>query len=581
MSLSVSVRPALLLLLLATAPLAAASFLHKPLSDWRRDLAKSDRPALRRSAAFAIGRIGPVAAFAVDDLARALRRDPDESVREMAASAIGDLVSAISAYVPQPEWDKAGNSLLHALSHDPSPRVRRSAAYAIGAFGVVAQQAAPALRQALHQEEPSLRQNAAWALGRVATDTKAVPDLCESLQDKHPSVRRDAALALGQLGQRVGRENLATATQALFQLTKKESDEVVLKTILAALTSLAEEKHRQQAASLYPILQNKDLELARLAAFVLANLGGPPARQALPVLRQALADPDASVQAAAAACLANAAAEAAQAVEELAHLLTLPRPAEVRRNCAIALSRISREASPSSTGPVSSTREDVARLALPGLIQALKPHSRPSDLPDQTHAEEEVREYVVEAIAQIGYPHNEKALPALREILAKQGNPSTRQRAVWALFNYQEKDLKRLGMMPVLLAVLEEKEERALLVRYDVARVLAWALREHAPDKVRDVLLDMLQRRGLRVFHGSGALLQGIPEEGKSLTSKTTASQGGDARYMAAKALSWLGEKARRDKTILQALEKASRDPEPSLQRAAEEALSDLKKNGA
>src|SRR5262245_32394335 len=88
----------------------ANSFLPKKLADWRRDLEKADKPAVRRSAAFAIGRMGSIAAFALDDLARSVEKDRDEGVRDMAASAIGEIVQSIKTYVPRHEWDKVGDT---------------------------------------------------------------------------------------------------------------------------------------------------------------------------------------------------------------------------------------------------------------------------------------------------------------------------------------------------------------------------------------------------------------------------------------------------------------------------------------
>ena len=51
------------------------------------------------------------------------------------------------------------------------------------------------------------------------------------------------------------------------------------------------------AGDLYPLLKSKDKETARGAAFVLARIGGEHAQRAVPVLGEALADPDPSVQA--------------------------------------------------------------------------------------------------------------------------------------------------------------------------------------------------------------------------------------------------------------------------------------------
>src|SRR4051812_35976051 len=68
------------------------SFLNKPMGRWLEDLEKAPRPETRRSAAFALGRLGEEAFIAVPDLARQLRNDRDAGVREMAAAAVGDIL---------------------------------------------------------------------------------------------------------------------------------------------------------------------------------------------------------------------------------------------------------------------------------------------------------------------------------------------------------------------------------------------------------------------------------------------------------------------------------------------------------
>ena len=69
---------------------------------------------VRRSAADALGKIGPPAAEAVPALAAALH-DPDEDVRRSAADALGKIGPAAAEAVPA----------LAAALHDPDRDVRR------------------------------------------------------------------------------------------------------------------------------------------------------------------------------------------------------------------------------------------------------------------------------------------------------------------------------------------------------------------------------------------------------------------------------------------------------------------------
>jgi HEAT repeat protein len=287
-------------------------------------------------------------------------------------------------------------------------------------------------------------------------------------------------------------------------------------------------------------------------------------------LRTALADADPSVQALAAACLANAGADAAGATDDLARVLTLAKHPEVRRNCAIAIGRIGYGAPRTGPGNI----EEIARGAIPALVEAMKPLSDPITDPYLLRAHEEVRVYAAEGISRIGQPHNEKALAAIRDILKKDTNQGVRQHCVEALFNCR--DLDKHGLVPVLAAILDEKNEESTMVRYDTARVLAQVLRDRAPDRTCDVLVEMINDRRLKVNYGSGAAVEGVGAEGSSGTSKATASLGGDARFMAAQAMEWLGDKARKHKTVMASLRKASDDDEARLKDTARKALKAL-----
>src|SRR5947209_95148 len=74
----------------------AATFLDRPLGAWARELTDA-RPAARRAAAFAVGRMGAAGAPAAGDLVVCLRGDPEPAVRDMAAAALGDLARASRA----------------------------------------------------------------------------------------------------------------------------------------------------------------------------------------------------------------------------------------------------------------------------------------------------------------------------------------------------------------------------------------------------------------------------------------------------------------------------------------------------
>jgi outer membrane protein assembly factor BamB len=106
-------------------------------------------------AAEALASIGPMAAAATPDLARALT-DPIPGVRWAACEALGSIGPAAHPAVPR---------LIGALK-DYFLYVRMFAAGALGSIGPKAQAARDALRDAA--KDPALRHEAEWALDRIA-----------------------------------------------------------------------------------------------------------------------------------------------------------------------------------------------------------------------------------------------------------------------------------------------------------------------------------------------------------------------------------------------------------------------------
>jgi HEAT repeat protein len=554
------------LLALTNAPSHGQSaFLNRNLGDWVRELENSTRPSNRRSAAFALGRMGIAAVYTIPDLARRISSDPDAGVRDMAAAAVGDIVLSMKGYSPSEQWKAAGKTLEDALAHD-DPRVRRSAAYAIGSFGKVGAPAVSSLKKVLRDKHACVRQNVAWALGRIgaAADATTVADLCDLLADGNPLVRRDAAAALKTLGETASPTIFKAAAKPLLDLVKTEGDEVVRKTALGALASIAGPEHAGLAGDVYPLIESKDPDTVRSAAIVLGSMGGEPARRALPELQKALRDADPANQELAAAALSRAGKEAAPAVEDLARVLTLSEEPKVRANCAVALAHIGM-ASPAA-----------AKSAVPALAEALKPVAKAGTDPDRKYLYDQVRFLAAEALSRIDFPYNEAAIPAVREAIRKDPHPDVRHRCVWATFKMTREDLERFDMVKVLSGVLEETSPDARLLRYDSARKLAFTLRGAAPDKVCDVLLEMIGASGLMVFKSTDAAITSTRDESKGGSSKVAPKAEGDGRYMAAEAMGWLGEKSKNNKAIIAALRKAAKDDEPKLKERAKETLSAL-----
>jgi len=130
-------------------------------------------PYVRVYVAEALASIGPAAASATQALAKALG-DPTPGVRWAACEALGSIGPAAQPAVPQ---------LIQALK-DEFLYVRIFAAGALGSIGPKAQPAREALRAAAN--DPALRNDAEWALSRIAGVTSSEP--VASLSAPAPSV---------------------------------------------------------------------------------------------------------------------------------------------------------------------------------------------------------------------------------------------------------------------------------------------------------------------------------------------------------------------------------------------------------
>jgi HEAT repeat protein len=518
-------RIALVLLTLPVLALAEPDVLGKRESLWLADLDK-DAPA-RRAAVFALGKLGIDAGQRVIPALTKRLTDADAAVRAGAARAIGEIVEQLGQGAA-PYWDVSGAALIKAAG-DPEARVRRAACVALGGFGTAAAPAVETLRKGLADPEAEVRQNAAWALGNVGVlegDTAA--ELCERLRDEDALVRRDTVGALAALYQfEANRPKMKEVGPAMGRLLREEitpegkpRDVVVLSTALEKLVTFGPLTLDNLGKTLTPILNGEDEELARLAAMTLASVGGKDAQLGLPVLVRGLKAPDPTMQELAAASLAQLGPLAEPVWKDLAEAIRPDRAPRVRRNAAIAIGRL---------GPK-------GRPALNHLIESIK-------LDAKTPEEKTVRTFVVEAVAQIGYPNNLEALPALAELIRTETDSAIRLRAVWSFLGCE--NLPPEGEK-ALTALLEEPAGTDPNgARPEAARVLAAALKARAPLKVIEVLHEGLISQATFRFEGSGTRVNAGNEQGSG-TSTTQASQDPDARYLYARALGMVGPGVRK-----------------------------------
>jgi len=144
-----------------------------------------EEPHVRIYAAEALATIGPEAGAATKDLARALG-DPVPGVRWAAGEALAGIGPAAHPAVPQ---------LIEALK-DEFLYVRICAAEALGSIGPKAQAARGALRASA--DEPALRNQAEWALSRIAGIEPGKPSVSPHVPG--PSVTPQPRTTVAQTG---------------------------------------------------------------------------------------------------------------------------------------------------------------------------------------------------------------------------------------------------------------------------------------------------------------------------------------------------------------------------------------------
>jgi HEAT repeat protein len=520
----------LLAVLGLTVPLSAQTFLSRTAEDWQRDLGDREHASRRRSAAFALGKIGRGSESILSGLSAALQ-DADAGVRDAAAFALGEIAAEGNAGTV---WARAGGELRNRL-HDISPSVRRSVAFALGHCGAVARDAQAELRQALRDEQAVVRRNAAWALGQIGKDThdEANADSLVAIlerAERDPLVLRDAAGALGEIcaGLKQARKPTPTAAaRPLAAVFRNSTNPAVRRTALNALVSLVQPSLAQSAPGSNTILV-----------------------QALTdALRKGTSDEKGLV----AGALASLGEHAAPALKDLAALVDDDTaPTESRRNAALALTR-----APESLLALPPTE---SRGVIKKLARALEP-SQPT----------EVRQFTAEALARFGFPTIQPALPAVLNAIDRDTDPVVRQRCIWAFLNVDE--LRSLDEVVATLTRALSSSNR--LIAYDAARCLARGLGANSPVAVINTLERMLNDDSIKVYNQTDAEVKGRSES-SSGQSNVRPNVSGDARFMAAQGLSFIGRPASRP-SIIKTLKELASSQDPRNQRSAREALDKLR----
>ena len=122
------------------------------------------------------------------------------------------------------------------------------------------------------------------------------------------------------------------------------------------------------------------------------------------------------------------------------------------------------------------------------------------------------------------------------------------------------------------MGVLKNRRE-APVIRYDAARALAKALNRQAPNEVIDTLEEMLRDTSIKVYRATNADVKGGSESSGGQSS-VRQDLGGDARFMAAHSLSFIGPPVKkRNPQIVDLLKALARSDDEMNQKYAREAL--------
>jgi HEAT repeat protein len=253
---------------------------------------------VRLPAMLGLGRLGPRAAEAADNLIAILESGSDQE-RVVAANSLGKLqandASVLAALVAgvrspvAPLRAAAATALGHyglaAAAHvldlvvlldDPLDSVRDAATAAIQEIGVLDAEATQALEARLAHPDNIRRAQTAEALGEMGGAAQpAAPALVDSLTDDNDLVRGKAAEALGRIGE-------AAAGVAVCALAKslEDEDNAVQARAAEALGQMGPQGHAA-IPNLIKSLHRGNPEVRSLSADSLGQLGATPARRDL------------------------------------------------------------------------------------------------------------------------------------------------------------------------------------------------------------------------------------------------------------------------------------------------------------
>ena len=499
-----------------------------------------------------------------------------------------DLKKQVAAVKDTVSQNKDTVPVLIQKLQDENRHVRMNAAEALGRRGEGAKDAVPALSQALHEwpvrtDQNSVRNNAAWALGKIATPEalqalqglrlieelqshsrglnsssileavetlgleNAIPILLQALQASHDFGRDNAKLTLVSIGE--------DAVPALTQLSQNQDEWVRLEATGALKKIGTPESIKATVLALIQLSQSQDKSIRYRAAIALNEIGVAEAikvtEDVLPALILLLQDQDQEIR-------TFAIEDIAPQLEQIGTPETLQavqgqKVAELIKDLQNHVYVAALELGEIGAG---------AAEAVPALIQALQGQNPWG------------KAYAAEALGKIGEGAKD-AVPALIQALQDQ-HKTTRVNA--------EKALKSIGVPEKLQAALEqnlvlklikELQDQSNSVRAKAAEELG-SIGEGAKDAV-PALIQVLQGREFahvrsRVAAALGEIGEGAVEAVPALIQELQ-DEDKSVRENAAWALGGIGPKA---EAAVPALIQALQDENEDVRSYTSEALKSI-----
>jgi HEAT repeat protein len=537
-------RLAILVLLLTgaglLAPAAADEYLGKNASKWLLELKTVRDLRAKRSAIFALGKLGLESADALPTMAELLTH-ADANIREAAATSIGQIVPR----------GRADTDLLDKLcklaQSDRDARVRSSAIVALGRCARDDSPVRSALEQCMNDAEAVVRQNAGWALGEVCERTDAVPvdTLRKGLQDGDKLVKRDAAAALGKILNYQGtfndegeptdngrgaklKKQCKSAIRDLIECVEHDYLEL-RKSACRTLINLVDSNSSDAVSALAKACRDADFEVRANGALALANIGGKGSQAAVPVLVEVLRKGESDMKRMAAIAFRGLGGEAQPAIPELVDMLKKEPDRKVRYYIALAMGNLKDQGAGAIAGlaaRVADSAEDVdVRVASAMSMQLIGVATGPT-------------------------PAAVNATPALIKVVDDPKQPAkVRERILWALRVHKGGLAEYDELFTALKKILVEKElgsagRTGKMLRYDAAFLTGVFKATEVPNEVFPVLLAFLKDNDVKLYTGISVSGNkgGISEGGKAGGNATVTEEGSrDGRWMPIEALRRIG----------------------------------------